>query len=41
MQKVVRSGDTINQVRKMSIEIEGDRRPAVVAEWIGQAVFSP
>lgn len=40
MQKAILTGNTVSQVRKMSILIEGEDRPALVAEWTGQAVFA-
>jgi acyl dehydratase len=33
-------GDAVDQTRAMTVEIEGQDKPALVAEWIGRTVFS-
>ncbi len=32
-------GNAVDQVRAMTVEIEGADKPALVAEWIGRTVF--
>lgn len=32
-------GSSIDQIRTITVEIEGGDRPAMVAEWIGRVVF--
>jgi len=32
-------GSAINQTRTFTVEIEGDDKPALVADWIGRMVF--
>ena len=33
-------GDAVDQTRAMTIEIEGQEKPALIAEWIGRTVFT-
>ena len=33
-------GNAVDQVRAMTVEIEGADKPALVAEWIGRTVFA-
>lgn len=38
--EVVLKGNSVDSTRTMTIEIEGQDRPALVAEWIGRMVFA-
>lgn len=38
--KVELKGDAVDQTRAMTIEIEGQEKPALIAEWIGRTVFT-
>ena len=33
-------GNAVDQTRAMTVEIEGQEKPALIAEWIGRTVFS-
>ena len=33
-------GNAIDLTRKMTVEIEGQEKPALIAEWIGRTVFA-
>lgn len=33
-------GNAVDQIRAMTVEIEGADKPALVAEWIGRTVFA-
>lgn len=33
-------GNSVDQTRAMTVEIEGVEKPALVAEWIGRSVFA-
>jgi len=33
-------GNAIDQIRTMTVEIEGQDKPALIAEWIGRSVFA-
>lgn len=33
-------GNAVDQIRTMTVEIEGQDKPALVAEWIGRSVFA-
>ena len=33
-------GNAIDQTRLMTVEIEGQEKPALIAEWIGRTVFA-
>jgi acyl dehydratase len=37
---VVLKGNSVDQIRSMTVEIEGADKPALVAEWIGRMVFT-
>jgi acyl dehydratase len=37
---VQKSSNTLQVVRTMTVEIEGESKPALVADWITQAVYS-
>ena len=37
---VVLKGNAVDLTRKMTVEIEGQDKPALIAEWIGRTVFS-
>ena len=37
---VALKGNAVDQTRTMTVEIEGEERPALVAEWIGRVVFA-
>ncbi len=37
---VVLKGNSVDQTRTMVVEIEGQEKPALVAEWIGRLVFA-
>lgn len=36
---VVLKGNAVDQTRTITVEIEGQDKPALVAEWIGRSVF--
>jgi acyl dehydratase len=38
--EVTLKGNAVDQIRTMTVEIEGQDKPALVAEWIGRSVFS-
>lgn len=33
-------GSAVDQTRTMTVEIDGQEKPALIAEWIGRAVFA-
>ncbi len=33
-------GNAVDQTRTMTVEIEGQEKPALIAEWIGRTVFA-
>ncbi len=33
-------GNAIDMTRLMTVEIEGQEKPALIAEWIGRTVFA-
>ena len=37
---VALKGNAVDLTRKMTVEIEGQDKPALIAEWIGRTVFS-
>ena len=37
---VALKGNSVDQTRKMVVEIEGQEKPALIAEWIGRLVFA-
>ncbi len=37
---VALKGNSVDLTRKMTVEIEGQEKPALIAEWIGRTVFS-
>ena len=37
---VVLKGNAVDQTRTMTVEIEGQDKPALIAEWIGRTVFA-
>ena len=37
---VVLKGNAIDMTRLMTVEIEGQDKPALIAEWIGRTVFA-
>ena len=37
---VVLKGNSVDQTRTMTVEIEGHEKPALIAEWIGRTVFA-
>ncbi len=37
---VTLKGNAIDQIRNMTVEIEGADKPALIAEWIGRSVFA-
>ncbi len=37
---VALKGNSVDLTRKMIVEIEGQEKPALIAEWIGRTVFS-
>lgn len=37
---VTLKGNSIDQIRNMTVEIEGADKPALIAEWIGRSVFA-
>ena len=37
---VVLKGNAIDMTRLMTVEIEGQEKPALIAEWIGRTVFA-
>ena len=38
--EVVLKGTAVDQTRTMTVEIEGQEKPALIAEWIGRTVFA-
>jgi acyl dehydratase len=38
--EVVLKGNAVDQTRLMTVEIEGQDKPALIAEWIGRTVFA-
>ena len=38
--EVVLKGNAVDQTRVMTVEIEGQDKPALIAEWIGRTVFA-
>jgi acyl dehydratase len=40
LSKVELKGNAIQQTRTMSVEIEGQEKPALVADWITRAVYA-
>lgn len=38
--EVTLKGNSVDQIRNMTVEIEGAEKPALVAEWIGRMVFA-
>lgn len=38
--EVTLKGNSIDQIRTMTVEIEGQDKPALIAEWIGRTVFA-
>jgi acyl dehydratase len=36
---VTLKGNAVDQIRNMTVEIEGADKPALIAEWIGRSVF--
>ena len=36
----LKDGNTIQYVRTMTVEIEGEEKPALVAEWISRLIYS-
>ncbi len=39
VKSVVQKGTAVNQTRTITVEIEGEDKPALVADWIGRFVF--
>lgn len=37
---VTLKGNAVDQIRTMTVEIEGQDKPALIAEWIGRTVFA-
>lgn len=37
---VEQKGNAVDQIREMVVEIEGQEKPAMIAEWIGRTVFA-
>ena len=37
---VALKGNAVDETRLMTVEIEGQEKPALIAEWIGRAVFA-
>ncbi len=37
---VILKGNAVDLTRMMTVEIEGQEKPALIAEWIGRTVFS-
>ncbi len=37
---VTLKGNAIDQIREMTVEIDGQDKPALIAEWIGRSVFA-
>ncbi len=37
---VALKGNAVDQTREMVVEIEGQEKPAMIAEWIGRTVFA-
>ena len=40
LSKVELKGNSVQQTRTMTVEIEGEERPALVADWLTRAVYS-
>jgi acyl dehydratase len=40
LSKVELKGNAVQQTRTMTVEIEGEERPALVADWLTRAVYS-
>ena len=40
LSKVEIKGDAIQQTRTMTVEIEGEERPALVADWLTRLVYA-
>lgn len=38
--EVTLKGNSIDQIRNMTVEIKGQEKPALIAEWIGRMVFA-
>ena len=38
--EVVLKGTAVDQTRTMTVEIEGQEKPALIADWIGRTVFA-
>ena len=38
--EVTLKGNSVDQIRNMTVEIEGQDKPALIAEWIGRTVFA-
>lgn len=38
--EVTMKGNAVDQIRTITVEIEGQDKPALIAEWIGRSVFS-
>jgi acyl dehydratase len=38
--EVTIKGNAVDQIRTMTVEIEGQDKPALIAEWIGRSVFA-
>lgn len=38
--EVTHKGNSVDQIRNMTVEIEGSDKPALVAEWIARMVFA-
>ncbi len=39
LKSVALKGNAVNSIRTITVEIEGDDKPALVADWIGRIVF--
>ncbi|MEG3585684.1 MAG: dehydratase, partial [Actinomycetota bacterium] len=37
---VALKGNAVDMTRMMTVEIEGQEKPALIAEWIGRTVFA-
>jgi acyl dehydratase len=40
LSKVELKGNAIQQTRTMTVEIEGQEKPALVADWLTRAVYA-
>ena len=40
LSKVELKGNAVQQTRTMTVEIEGEERPALVADWLTRAVYA-